>query len=162
MKKLLLVALILGVVVGADYIYSFYRVPPELDFHSLSLTAMDGSPVNIAALKGKKLLINFFTTSDDSSAQKMPLMELAQAHLLKDNFLFLCISDEPIEQLQQFKQRIGTKLIFLHSTKKMSDLKIMRLPAVYVLNPNGELVYRNSGINDWSSERTLQEIEGAK
>ena len=153
---------ILAVVIAAAYFYSLYHVPPALDFNALSLTGMDGKQVELAKLKGKKLFINFFDTSDDSCLQRIPLIEKAQAAMGKDNSVFLCISDEPVARLDSLRQKIGSNLLFLHSTKKLSDLKILNLPTTYILDPKGEMIYKKAGPSDWSSKETLGELNGAE
>ena len=153
---------ILAVVVASDYFYSLYHVPPALDFHALSLTGMDGKPVNLAGLKGKKLLINFFDSSDDSCIQRIPLIEKAQAAMSKDNFVFLCISDEPVSKIDSLRQKTGSNLLFLHSTTKLHDLKIFTLPTTYILDSLGGMIYKKAGLSDWANKETLHELKSAQ
>lgn len=153
---------ILAVVIVADYFYSLYHVPPALDFHALSLTGMDGKPVNLAGLKGKKLLINFFDSNDDSCIQRIPLIDKAQASMSKDNFVFLFISDEPVARIDSLRQKVGSNMLFLHSTKKLSDLKIFTLPTTYILDPKGEMIYKKAGASDWTNSATLHELKSAE
>jgi peroxiredoxin len=159
MKKLLAVIPILAVIIIADYFYSKYHVAPDLNFSALSLTTLDGEPITLSSIKGKKLFLFFFGTSSGSSVKQVPSLEMAQSKLNANNFCFICISDEPVDTLKKFKQLTNFHLPMLHLKQKLSDLNILTLPTSYILNTKGELVYKKTGERDWEDEDIIHELQ---
>jgi thiol-disulfide isomerase/thioredoxin len=161
MKKLLAGIAILAVILVADYIYSMYNVAPELNFGALSLSTLEGQPVQLASFKGKKVFVHFFGTWCGTCVKGLPSLEQAQTQLDKDNFLFVCISDESAETLKNFKAKTGFSIPILRSAKKLKELNILTLPTSYVLNPKGDMVYKKTGEKNWEDNDAMHELKMA-
>lgn len=159
-KGIIAAFLVIGLL-AAGYLISKYRIAPAINFSKLELTDLNGKPVSLDDYKGKKVFFNFFATWCGPCVRELPALENAQAALQNDNFVFICISDEPVERLQSFAERTGTRLLILHSAENMHNHKIFTIPTSYLLNSNGKVVFKKVGEQDWGNEASLNELRKA-
>jgi len=159
-KGIIAAFLVIGLL-AAGYLFSKYRIAPAMDFSKLELIDLSGKPVGLDDYKGKKVFLNFFATWCGPCVREFPSLTNAQMALQNDNFVFICISDEPIERLQSFAERMGTKLLILHSAENMHEHKIFTIPTSYLLNPNGRVVFKKVGEQDWGDEASVTELRRA-
>ena len=155
-KALLVVVVILAVA----FFYNKYRVAPKIIFTSIELSDLDGKPVNLQDLKDKKRFINFFATWCGPCMGEMSSLNQAAAILQKENFVFICISDEPVEQLK-FLQEKAPRLLILHSAKKLAQIDVATLPTSYVLNHQSAITFKKTGVLNWESAETIEELKEA-
>lgn len=143
----------------SGFFYNKYRIAPKVKFEALALTDLNGNAVSLNKFKDKKLFVNFMATWCSPCISELPSLEIAQQTLSPKNFQFILISDEPLERLRLLQQRVNVPV--LCSVKKLSELKIYTIPASYLLNEKGEIVFKKTGGADWGSEEVLSEIQNA-
>ena len=160
-NKLIISILVIITALVAGFFYSRYRVAPSVNFNTLELTDLNNNPVKLESFKGKKVFVNFFATWCGPCVREMPLLENAQMILQHENFIYLCISDEPIQRLQNFVERTNTKLLILHSVKNMHEHNVYTIPTSYLLNADGKIVFKKVGERDWSDEASIAELKMA-
>jgi len=153
---------ITGIVIAilvAGFFYNKYRIAPKVKFETLELTDLNGNSVSLDSFQDKKMFINFFATWCGPCVKEIPLLLSAQQILAKENFKFVLISDEPVEQLKHFQEQTGTGFLILHSEKKLQEYKIYTIPTSYVLNSNQEIVFKKTGEEDWASDAVIQKLK---
>ncbi|MFN8287418.1 MAG: TlpA disulfide reductase family protein [Chitinophagales bacterium] len=161
MKNKLLIGLLLviGALTGL-YFYNKYNVAPRIKFNTVALTDLKGQPVQLADFKAKRIFVNFFGTWCGPCMAEMPSILRAYEKLHDKGFVFLIVSDEPLNRLQQLAEaNPGLPLVLLHSAKRFSEMDIYSIPVSYVLNAESEILYKKSGSEQWDSEAMLAELE---
>jgi peroxiredoxin len=159
MKRTVWIVLILVAVLTGGYFYNKYRIAPSVEFQSIALTDLDGRPVRLSDFQQKKLVLNFFETWCGPCVQEMPALEKAQERLRSSNFIFFSISDEPLGRLRAFVHATNCGLTVLHSERKFHDLRIFTFPTNYVLNSTGQIVFKNTGVQNWDDEAMARKLE---
>ena len=160
-NKLVIAAVLIIGLLAAAFFFSRYHVAPSVNFSNLQLTDLNNKPVKLDDLKGKKVFINFFATWCGPCVREMPSLQNAQTKLQADNFVFVCISDEPVVRLQSFVDRTQTKLLILHSVENMHGHNIYTIPTSYLLNADGKVVFKKTGESDWGDEASITELKKA-
>ena len=159
MNKLLFTVALLSALFIASYLYSKYRVAPKVKFKNLSLTDLQGRAVSLDSYAGKNLFISFFATWCPPCVREIPALIAADKILASEQFRFILISEEPIETLLRFKERLNVPLLILHSNQKLAEQNIVTMPTNYVLNPAHEIVYTKVGEADWASAEIIEMIK---
>lgn len=159
-SKWIWATVLIAALLTAGFFYSKYRIAPKVKFEGLALTDLNGNVVSIDKVNGKKLFVNFMATWCGPCISELPSLEIAQQTLRAEDFQFLLVSDEPLERLKQLQQKVN--LPVLHSTTKLTELKIYTIPTSYLLNGKGEIIFKKTGGMNWASEETLNELRVAK
>jgi thiol-disulfide isomerase/thioredoxin len=159
-KLIVGIALIVLLLVGG-YLYNKYQVAPRVKFNALELYDINGKPFNNDELKGKKVFVNFFATWCGPCMREWPVLETTQAILEKEGYLFIAISDEPVEKLARFAERKHTNIRVLYTQQKLNDLKIFSVPTSYLLNEKQEIVLDQTGEFEGSPAHIAEQLRKA-
>ncbi|WP_276483168.1 redoxin domain-containing protein [Paraflavitalea pollutisoli] len=108
---------------------------------------LHGKPVSLESLKGKTVVINFWSIGCGPCIGEMPeLNKLVDKYRNDSNVVFLAITGDSNEHLQQFfKKRRFQYHIVTEAGKVQQDYKIESLPVHLVINKNGTIVNRSVG-----------------
>lgn len=153
---------IIGIVIAilaAGFLYNKFLIAPKLKLETLELTDLEGNKISLDSFQNKKLFINFFATWCGPCIKELPSIFSAQQILVKENFQFVLISDEPIARLQNFKEGIGIDFLILHSEKNLQQYQIFSIPVSYVLTAKHEVVFKKSGGDDWASIAMIEKMK---
>ncbi len=160
MNKIIAAVLLVVVLLFGFFLYHKYRVAPQIKFADLELTDLSGTPVKLDDYKGKKLFLNFFATWCGPCVAEMHGLDKAAETLATDDFVFISISDEPLERLSAFSSRINAgHIIILHAVKNLHTVKVFTLPTNYLVNNNGKVVFEKTGVENWADEGVLKRLK---
>jgi peroxiredoxin len=140
------------------YQYQKYRVAPKADLAKLSCTNTLGKPVNIASLKGKKIILMFFATWCGDCLREMKQLDEVMEDNLKDVEV-IAISDEPMEKITSFAARKKYAYTFLQLNKPFASIDIYAIPVTYLINANGEVVYSKVVAINWKDPSVVSFTE---
>lgn len=141
------------------YLYTKYRVAPDLPFANLALKTPEGQVVNLSQYKGKVIVLNFWETWCGPCVQEMPTFEKARMQTDSTQVEFIAIGEESAEKIAGFRDRNNYHFNFLISGKSFAELGINTYPTTYILNKEGEVVLTKIGGDDWASEGNLNLIK---
>ena len=159
MNKIIAGVLLVAALLFGFYLYHKYRVAPQIKFADLELTDLSGKPVKLDDYKGKKLFVNFFATWCGPCVGEMNGLDNAAEILASNDFVFISVSDEPVERLSAFSNRINAQhILILHTAKKLHDLKVFTVPTNYVVNNNGKVVFEKTGVENWTDPKVLEQL----
>ncbi len=123
------------------------------------LVDLEGNPYNTSRLKGKKVLLNFWATWCGPCKKEMPDLLEAQKILVKENYVFLLVSDEPQARISEFKKKENYDFTFLKSTRSTASLGVYALPITFIYNEKGEKVDQIIGSVKWDSEKIIAKLK---
>lgn len=154
----LFIAVIIIILLAGTYLYNKYRIAPDVKFDTLRISDLQGRPVQIETFRNRILFINFFATWCGPCVSELPSLYSASKKLEKNNFQFIYISDEPIERLTAFRNRLQLPIAIYHSETSLQQQNIYTIPTNYILNNNFEIVYKKVGLEDWENPEVLEKL----
>jgi peroxiredoxin len=126
-------------------------------------TDQNGIQRDFSDLKGKVVLINFFTVWCAPCKQELPFLQKAWNDKLKnDDFVLLCIGREHSqEELKEFAQKTGLELPFCpdEGRKIFSLFAKDMIPRNFVINRKGEIIASTIGFNKTEFNSLIRQIE---
>jgi len=133
---------------------------PAPDF---TLPTLQGQNMSLSSLKGKVVLVAFWSIYCHVCQQELPKLEsLYKKYKEKDlEVIGVNIDREPAGTIQgSVKERGLSFPILLDGEKKaMKTYQARALPAVFILDRNGIVVDKKVGIYEWSSPESEQFFE---
>jgi len=120
---------------------------------------LNGLSVELASFKGKKILMNYWATWCAPCKKEMPDLLRAQEILTENNYVFLLVSDETIEQISEFKNKTNYNFRFLKSNNPIEKLGIYALPTTFIYDENGKKVKEIIGAVVWDSEEMINTLK---
>ncbi|HEY9117998.1 MAG TPA: TlpA disulfide reductase family protein [Roseivirga sp.] len=124
-------------------------------FHKLDLKDLDGNTIALDQMKGKLIFINLWSTTCKPCLKEMPSIERAKAELEKEGYVFIAVSDEEVDRMQRFISRFDYTFQFASYEIGNAALGVYALPASYILNDQGEVLYEHVGAKEWDEEESM-------
>lgn len=160
--KLLSIVLFCGVLAGCGNsrpdTSSESATVAEVTLAKLKLRDLEGRELDLSALTGKRVFVNFWATWCKPCLAEMPSIDHATELLADKNVIFIAASDEKLERIENFKQKSGYRFDILSTGADLSTLGVFALPATFIFDEQGELVYKEAGAREWDSEESLELI----
>jgi peroxiredoxin len=132
---------------------------PSIDLQKLEIVNEKGEDFNINSLKGKKLVVSFYASWCGNCIQEMNEIIKIKDKELKDIDV-VCITDESIEKLNDFKERSGFPFLFLKLKKQFPEIGINSIPVTYIVNEKMEVAEEYLGYIQWNDPSTVNYIKG--
>jgi len=133
-------------------------------FPELGLTGLDGTQASIQAFRGKLLVLNVWASWCPPCRKEMPSLERLSKSVDGRRIAVVGVSvDGDAKVAREFLTNSGiTFRNFIDPDKKNADaLGIRAYPETFLVAPDGKLVRRIMGEQDWSSPAMLQVLEDA-
>ena len=140
------------------YVYNKYNVAPKIDVSKLEIIDESSQKFDIKSLKGKKVIISFYASWCPNCIDELKVLNKIKNEKLAD-ITILAITDESIEKLVSFRDKKQYPFTFLKLTKPFSDIGIVSIPTVYLINTKNEVVYDEVGYINWEDESTLSHLK---
>jgi thiol-disulfide isomerase/thioredoxin len=140
---------------GKDEPVASSRAESEID--KVKLTNLNNSPVDLKIYHGKTVFINFWATWCKPCLLEMPSIQNAKEVLKNENIEFLFASDESVDQIEWFKSKHKYDFNYVRA-ENMAELNIAALPATFIFNPKGKLVFSEMGYRKWDDNNNIDMI----
>lgn len=124
------------------------------DLEKIKLKTLDGKTMSMGDFKGKTVFVNFWATWCKPCIQEMPTIAKAQELLNDRNVVFLFPSNESVDLITGFKERRDFEFNYVQ-LQNMEALNIQALPTTMIFNTEGELIFSEMGLRDWSTPENL-------
>ncbi|MFT6829143.1 MAG: thiol-disulfide isomerase/thioredoxin [Roseivirga sp.] len=124
-------------------------------FDKLDLKTMDGKAITVADLDGKMAFINVWATFCAPCLKEMPSIERAKAKLEDEGYMFIAISNEEHDKIQNFIAKNDYTFDFAELGMGLEALNIYALPASYIVDGKGNMIYEHMGAKEWDSPENI-------
>jgi thiol-disulfide isomerase/thioredoxin len=130
---------------------------------ALALRDTEGRTHDLAAYRGKVVLVNFWATWCEPCRQEMPSIQRLRDRLAGKPFAVLAVNvDEPDARVRRFLEQTALDLPILMDPDKVVTRRwgVRVLPVTFLVGPDGRVRYRLVGDLDWNSETVAGVIAG--
>ena len=128
-----------------------------IGINTIRLVNLAGEEIDMDDFKNKTVFINFWATWCKPCLQEMPGIERAQQLLKDKDVVFLLASNESMEQIQNFKNKGKFRFQYVQ-VQNMEALNIQAIPATFIFNPQGELIFSEVGFRVWDAPENIRLI----
>ncbi|WP_207063259.1 TlpA disulfide reductase family protein [Motiliproteus sp. SC1-56] len=138
------------------------RAEDQVDLQGLELTRLDGTSVPLQHWKGRVLIINLWATWCAPCREEMPALQALSEQLDPERYKVAGISvDRDLNLVKEFLLKYGIDFAeFRDPNMKMAKarLGVEVLPETLIIDSDGRLHRRVTGIRDWSDADFLESI----
>jgi peroxiredoxin len=130
------------------------KVPHFTEAMDFTLLDVNAREVRLADLRGKTVLLNFWTTWCPPCRSEMPDMEKLYQKFKNRNFAMVAVSmRETAEVVKQFTEshRLNFTVVLDQNGEVSRRFRIRSIPTSYILNTRGQIVGAVPGPRKWSS-----------
>lgn len=123
---------------------------------NFTLQTADDITINASDYTGKTIFINFWATWCPPCVAEMPGIHKLYTKLKNRNdivFLMISVDDEHEKALRFVQIKGFTFPVVFPSGGVPSVLRHQSIPATFVIDPEGKLVYKNEGMASYDSEK---------
>ncbi|MCW8944520.1 MAG: TlpA family protein disulfide reductase [Sedimenticola sp.] len=128
---------------------------------AFSLMNVTGKSSRLEDYRGQVVVINFWSTWCAPCRKEMPSLERAWQQLQSDNVVVLgiAIQDEQAMVVRFIEESRITFPILLDTEGTVAQSwPFSGIPATFVLDASGRIIYRALGLREWDSEAILQKV----
>jgi len=143
--KMLLPALLLCISLLAACSGGSQPAAPGGKFETLDMPAVER---HFAANKGKVTLVMFWATWCPACKTEMPVLEQLRAKYPLEQLDVMAISVDDTEQVmaEYLKSQPTSVSVYLSKAEVGSDFGVKSIPALYVLDKNGQVAFNSAGV----------------
>jgi thiol-disulfide isomerase/thioredoxin len=130
---------------------------------ALRLQDLESKPVDIAALKGRAVIVNFWATWCEPCREEMPALERLRAKLRGRPFELLMVNfGESPGTVTRFlaRQRLSLPVVLDPEKKVAEEWKVRGLPMTFLVDAEGNIRFWTFGEHDWSEGEPYKLVEG--
>ena len=127
----------------------------------LELRELSGASHDLAAYRGKVVLVNFWATWCEPCRAEMPSIERLRQQFSDAPFAVLAVNvDEPEARIRKFLERMPLRFVILldPGMQATRTWNARILPASFLIGRDGRIRYSVRGDLDWSSERVVATV----
>ena len=133
-------------------------LPADADPDDNTFQTLDGRGFDIELFAGQKVFVNFWATWCAPCIREIPSINRAAEALADENYLFLFVSDEDKETINEFLDDRGFQGNFVKLNGYFGTFGIGAVPSSWLLDENGDIEATWAGAYEWDSEEMLDEI----
>lgn len=120
---------------------------------SWAVTGLDGKDVATKDLRGKVVFINRWATWCPPCVAEMASIQALHESLKDTDIVFLTVSAEKADKVKEFVKRKGWTLPIYVATEGVPPaLRSEYIPATFVVDSAGNIVYRIQHAMDWDTD----------
>jgi thiol-disulfide isomerase/thioredoxin len=127
--------------------------------YNITAENIAGEQTSLSSLRGKKVFISFWASWCVPCIAEFSSLEEMMLRIPELSVVMLNIEDQPT--FSAFVNDSDYNLPFyLLKTPIPSELNAAAIPATFILDEDGIIIYKHFGAVDWSSETTIAKLKG--
>lgn len=147
--------------------HNLTAVKPLISAPVLKLQNMDDELIDVKAMKGKTVVINFWATWCPPCRREMTSLEKLNLETKNKDVIVLAINiGEDVETVFSFINSIEPAptfpILFDTDSLTMQQWKVVGLPTTYVINPEGMVAYKAIGGREFNHPDILEKVISLK
>ena len=145
--------------------FRLQKIPQEgMSVPAVSVKTVDGKTLNLAGLKGKVVVLNFwFIGCPVCLAHKPRLNELAAKFAGNENVIFIAMTADTSADVKRYVAKVRSDYIQVADAKPALEMfNFAGYPKNIVIGKNGEIVYWRSTIKAWDKFESVIRRELSK
>ena len=120
-----------------------------------TLQTLDGDTMTAEGLRGKVLFVNFWATWCAPCRAELPSIQRLHERLKDARVVFLLVSDEDLPTIRTFVQKKPWSFEPYHGGRPPAIFQTTGIPATFVVDPTGMVVYRHVGGARWDDDTVV-------
>ena len=117
------------------------------------LRSLAGDSLNLADFQGRTILLNRWATWCAPCLKELPALQALYEE--QDDIALALVSDEDPATVQRYVAQRGYTFPVYTSESTPDAFKSASIPATFVIDPEGRVVFRHTGAADWSAARVV-------
>ena len=159
--KGLMIVIVLTGLAGVCTAAGLIAVPGQMQANDFSLPAADGSKHALSDYRGDYVLVNFWAGWCSPCIKELPSMQRVYTDMKGRDFEILAIHAGPeTANMRELLERFAISFpVLVDAELALKNWDVTVLPASFLLDPEGRLIYRAMGPIDWDepAQRDLLE-----
>lgn len=149
-KSGFLTGTIIGIILLGFAYFSLQQIKQKADdianinLHELAYQDLDGNEIQLSDFKGKHVLINCWATWCGPCVKEFPLLDDTYNEL-KEDFIFLMISDESRSKIRNFAETNPYQFVYLKTGSLLKE-GITTVPQSFLLDKTGKMIHHHPTI----------------
>ena len=156
----------IGLLLAASHTARLPGTPVAAPLPDVTLSSMEGKAVNLADLRGRPLLINFWATWCLPCQEEMPALERVDRKWRERGAMVLAINfEEDGQAIREYLAENGLSLPVFQDTagEVAQKLNITYLPTTLFVDSDGVIRSRNEGpLSQGQMEAGLRAVQGSE
>lgn len=132
---------------------------------ALQLQDTQGNTHKLSGYRGQVVLLNFWATWCPPCVKEMPSLQRLWQLVHQEDIEVLAVNiGEPTEVVAEFLQQYLLDFpVLLDTEATVADVwKVQGLPTTFIVDPEGQLVYRAMGDREWDDPEILARLRSLK
>jgi thiol-disulfide isomerase/thioredoxin len=162
----LLLLVLPGLAAGADPPLQFSLIPvkPRMAAPGMALKDLDGQTFDLARLRGKVVVVNFWATWCPPCRREFPSMERLRQQLANKPLVVLAVNEgENIETIEQFTSTLDLQpqfpILLDLEGEAMAFWPVRGLPTTFIIDKRGRMAFRAIGGREFDHPEMVHIIE---
>ena len=139
--------------------------PEDEPAPALKLKTVDDVEIDLALMKGRMVIVNFWATWCGPCIAEMPSLQALATRLGSKNVALIGVNfHESPQKIRDFQAKYNVKFPLLRDSwqEASSTWKVAVLPTTFIVDSSGQLRYRVVGEVDWSSKAVADRLNAIK
>jgi thiol-disulfide isomerase/thioredoxin len=143
-----------------DHLLALYKGDPQPP--ALRLTSLQGKIIDLADLKGRVVLVNFWATWCPPCVHEMPSMQRLADHFQGQAFTILGVNmaedTNTVTDFLQHRVKVDFPIVLDKDGQALKAWRVFAFPTSYVLDKQGRIRYALFGGLDWDTDAVKHKL----